>query len=565
MGGLGIFLSLNPISAQAQSSGVVPRGPTRPPPVFTPPFPTPTPLPSPRELLPLPSPLPSEIPLDIPKTLRVKKFQFVGNTVFSAEQLSVITEKFLNRPLSFTELLQARSAITQLYVDNGYVTSGAYLPPQTIKDGVITIAITEGSLEDIQVTVKGRLTPSYIRERIALATQTPLNVNRLLEALQILQLNPIIKTVSAELSAGSEPGTNILSVRVEVAQTFQAEAIFDNGRSPTVGEFRRGVQLSQANLLGFGDSIQGWYLNTNGSNDWNIDYNLPINAHNGTIGFRYRNVTSRIVEYPLDELDIESRYQDYAVSLRQPVYQTPTQDVTLGITFEHQKSSTRLGGEPLAGIYGGDNQARTNVSTLRLSQEWTRRSNFDVLALRSEFSIGLEVLGTTEPYDAGVNPFAPESNYFLWRGDGQWVRLLAPDNLFVLRTNIQLASNPLVPLEQFGIGGLNSVRGYRQNYLLTDNGFFASAEFRIPIYRQPRHNHVWQIVPFVDVGTGWNAFGVVNPDPQTLAAVGIGLNWQYGDIVNARLDWGIKLAPIPFDGNTLQDDGITFSVIIRPF
>ncbi|MEY3827735.1 MAG: hypothetical protein RLZZ148_2556 [Cyanobacteriota bacterium] len=69
----------------------------------------------------------------------------------------------------------------------------------------------------------------------------------------------------------------------------------------------------------------------------------------------------------------------------------------------------------------------------------------------------------------------------------------------------------------------------------------------------------------MDVGKGWNAFGVVNPDPQTLAAVGIGLNWQYGDIVSARLDWGIKLAPIPFDGNTLQDDGITFSVIIRPF
>jgi hemolysin activation/secretion protein len=495
----------------------------------------------------------------------VKKFVFVGNTVFSQSELQEVVEDFRQRPLTFVELLAVRTRITEFYTSKGYVTSGAYLPPQTIKQGVVEIRILEGRLEDIRVKVQGRLNSAYIRDRLAIAAQAPLNVNRLLEALQILQLNPLIANISAELSTGTTPGTNILNVEVKVARTFSAEAIFDNGRSPAVGEFRRGIQLTEANLLGLGDSISAWYLNTDGSNDWDLSYSIPINAYNGEVGFQYRNVTSRVTESPLDVLDIESRYQDYQVSFRQPVYQTPRQEVVLGVTFDHQKSSTRLGGEPLAGIVGADNQGRTNISTLRLSQEWTRRTNVDVLALRSEFSLGLQVLGTTDSFDAQINPLAPSSNYALWRGDAQWVRLLAPDTLFVFRSNIQLTTDPLVSLEQFGIGGLNSVRGYRQNFLLSDNGVFASAEFRLPIYRQPRLNHVLQVVPFVDVGRGWNVSGLPTPENQTLASVGIGLNWQYSDIVSARLDWGLKLIPIDFSGDTLQDNGFTFSIIIRPF
>src|SRR5919202_727806 len=96
---------------------------------------------------------------------------------------------------------------------------GPLTPPQTLQGGVVTIQVVEGSLESINVTGTRRLNPDYIRSRIAIATNKPLNRERLLEALQLLQLNPLIQNLSAELSAGTEPGLSLLEVKVTEAKT----------------------------------------------------------------------------------------------------------------------------------------------------------------------------------------------------------------------------------------------------------------------------------------------------------------------------------------------------------
>jgi hemolysin activation/secretion protein len=509
------------------------------------------------------TPSQQEIPASIGSKITVKKFNFVGSTVFSNEELNQVVKEYLNRPLSFAELLQARTAITQFYLERGYATSGAYIPPQTIEEGIVTIRIVEGSLEEINVTVEGKLTPDYVRDRLAIASDQPLNVNRLLEALQLLQLNPIIGRISAELSAGIRPGTSILDVAVTVADTFTPEIILDNGRNPQVGSFRRGFQLEDKNLFGYGDTGRLWYLNTDGTNDVDVAYNIPVNPENGEVRLEYRYVSGEVVEEPFDVLDLTSDYQKYLVSYRQPVYQTPNQEFTLGLTFDHQTSQNLLadfGGFPSRGT---DNEGRTKISSLRFFQEWTERNEEQVIAARSEFSVGVDWFGTTTTFDEEINPTAPGSDYFVWRGQVQWLRVLAPNTLFVMRGDIQLADRPLVALEQFGIGGLGSVTGYRQNYLLTDSGVFWTAEVNLPIYSE--EEHLVQIIPFASVGNGWNVGGSLNPDPQTLASLGLGLQWRYSDRVTARINWGIPLVPIRKVGTTLQDNGITFSLIFQPF
>jgi len=124
-----------------------------------------------------------------------------------------------------------------------------------------------------------------------------------------------------------------------------------------------------------------------------------------------------------------------------------------------------------------------------------------------------------------------------------------------------LSTSSLVPLEQFGVGGQESVRGYRQNFLLTDNGVFASAEVQVPILRA---GGTLQMIPFADFGIGWNA-GTQNPDSNTLASVGLGLQWRGGDHFNARLDWGIPLMSVDSNGRTWQDNGVYFSVQYNAF
>ncbi|NEU79848.1 ShlB/FhaC/HecB family hemolysin secretion/activation protein [Nostoc sp. UIC 10630] len=574
-------ISSNPVKAQAvdttqlpTSTFILSQQQLPPPQDLQPPVPSPVPspelpqpLPPPAELFPpsVPTPTPDEpLPGKFPQTIVVERFEVIGSTVFSPKELALATAEFTKRPISLTEVYQARSKITDLYVRNGYITSGAYIPPQTIKSGVVKIQVVEGKLEDIQVTGTRRLNPNYVRSRLAIATSPPLNRQRLLEALQLLQLNPLIQNVSAELSAGSLTGSSLLEVKVSEAKTFSSQIVLDNGRSPSVGSFRRRLQLNEANLLGLGDALGVAYTNTDGSNSLDANYTLPLNPRNGTLTFNYGITSSNVIEPPFNVLDIHSDSRYYELTFRQPIVQTPTQEFALGLTASRRESdiSSLLQREGFPGSElspGADEQGHTKVSAFRFFQEWTSRNSREVIALRSQFSLGIDILSPT------INQNAPDSRFFAWQGQAQWVRLLAPETLMLFRLNTQLASRTLLPLEQFGLGGQDSIRGYRQDYLLTDNGTFVSAEVQVPILRLPKIDSTLQVVPFVDFGVGWNSSDRENPNPNTLAAVGLGLRWSQGDRFTVRLDWGVPLISVESNERTLQENGLYFSLLYNPF
>ncbi len=527
--------------------------------------PTPT-LPPIREepLRPTPStpPIPPSRP-NIPGTITVERFEFLGNTAFSNEELAEVTKTFTGRPITFAELLQVEAAVSKKYTDAGYINSGAVIPAnQTLapSGAIVKIQIIEGGVEDIKVTGTRRLNPNYVRSRLRIATSVPLNRERLLEALQLLQLDPLIKNISAELSAGSRPELSLLEVRVQEADSFHTEFFADNGRTPSVGSLRRGVRINEGNLLGFGDSASFSYTNTDGSNAFDFSYTVPINPRNGTIKLAAGLDDTKVVEPPFDRIDITGNSRYYELTFRQPIILTPTREVALGLTASRQESATKLLGVEYPLSAGADDNGKTRISALRFFQEWTQRSPQQIFAVRSQFSLGLGVL------DATVSEKPPDSRFFSWRGQAQYVRLLAPDSLLVLRSDAQLATRALVPLEEFGLGGLRSVRGYRQDVLLTDNALFASAEVRLPIYRSRQLGGVLQLAPFIDFGVGWNSSGGAVPGNNTLVGLGLGLQWQMGNQLTARFDYGIPLIEVNSgEKRTLQEQGLYFSVNYSPF
>jgi hemolysin activation/secretion protein len=535
-----------------------PNNPPTPPPQVIPP----TKLPPPSELLkpsPQESPPALEVP-NVPGTITVQKFDVVGSTVFSAEELEQVTKPFTQRPITFAELLQVRTAITKLYIDRGFITSGAFIPPQTIDVGVVKVQILEGALEAIDVKGLQRLNPDYVRSRLAIATNKPLNRDRLIEALQLLQLNPLIANISAELSTGTKPGQNLLAVKVTEAKTFHGGLTIDNRRSPSVGTMRRQAQIREDNLFGQGDGITFAYTNTDGSNAYDFSYTYPINPQNGTLSFTYSNSNSRAIEPPFDTLDILANSHSYELTLRQPLVLRPTEEFAIGITASHRTSETSLLSTPFPLSPGADESGRTNVSALRFFQEYIQRSSKDVLALRSQFSVGVS------PFALTVTDTPVDNSFFaVWRGQGQYVNLLAPDTLLLLRADIQLADRALVPLEQLGIGGQDTVRGYRQDLLLSDNGLIASAELRLPVLRVPEINGVLQFAPFFDFGTGWNSSGRKDPSPGAIAGLGFGLRWQQGDSLIIRFDYGIPLSSSGTSARTWQENGLYFSLLWNAF
>lgn len=70
------------------------------------------------------------------------------------------------------------------------------------------------------------------------------------------------------------------------------------------------------------------------------------------------------------------------------------------------------------------------------------------------------------------------------------------------------------------------------------------------------------MIPFVDVGTAWNNDSADNdlatPQPGTLMSVGLGLQYNLGDRLTARLDWGIPLISINTNSssNSWQEEGV---------
>ncbi len=528
--------------------------------------------PSPEELLPSPQISPEDIP-QLEEIIAVTEFKFTGNTAFTSQELAQkFTKDLTNKTLSLTRLLQIASDIAKLYAERGYSTSGAIIsiPESTQQQGkgIVEVKVIEGKLTDIKVLSAGdslQLNSNYIRSRLDLGASKPLNIYRLQEALQLLQLDPLIDSISATLSAGSSPEQSILEVIVTEADTFNLQVFADNNRSPSVGSFRRGTTITKSNLFGWGEKFSFGYTNTDGSDEFDVAYTIPINPDNGTLSFTFNNTDNEVVESPFDTLDIESESSSYEISLRQPVVQnidrhTRTFDeVALGTTAFWRDSESSLSDMPFPLSPGAEADGEIKIFALRFTQEWTRQNASSVFALRSEFSVGLDAFdSTTNEQIAGVERI-PDSRFFAWRGQTQYVHLLAPETLFILRGGIQIANDVLLGAEQFSVGGFNTVRGYRQDAILTDNGFLASAELRLPITKGFSESGILQIIPFFDYGKGWNNFEVPNPDPHNLASLGIGLLWQE-DNFNLRFDYGIPLIDIDSRDKTLQEQGLYLSL-----
>lgn len=497
---------------------------------------------------------------DFFNTFFVKKFEIVGSTAFSPEELAEVLKPFTLRRLSFTEILAAQQAIARLYVENGYITSGTWLPPQKLEDGVVTIEVLEGTVEEIKIKGLDRLNSGYVRSRLKIATNAPLNKDKLLNALQLLQIDPLIENLAAELTAGTRPGRSILELNLQEADPFDLTLSFDNFRAPSVGTDRRSIQLTQRNLSGLGDRFSVGYLNTDGSNSLNdLNYTLPFNPYNGTLNFRFSYTDSDIITPPFDRFNIESENTNYEFTYRQPLVQKPTEDVAIGLTFSRNNSAITLGGEPEQLSRGAEIDGETNVSALRFFQEYTKRDKDQVLALLSQFSLGIDVFGAT------INDNEqPDSKFLAWRGQAQYLQLLSPNFTLLLRSDLQVANQALVPTEQFSLGGGLNIRGYRQDALLGDNGWFNSAEIRATVLRIPQWKTSLQLTPFIDFGKVWNSDDFAL-ETNTLVSTGIGLRLQISDYFTSRLDWGIPLVDLDTERDSLQENGVYFSLEAKPF
>lgn len=518
-----------------------------------------------------PNQFPEGDPGDSSIEFEVKQFNLEDNTVLDEAEVEKIFQDYRDRQISFADLLELETRLTKLYTENGYINSGVVIPEQNITKGIITVKAIEGSIEDINVSVQGRLKEGYVRSRLRRGAKTPLNVDELAEALQLLQLNPLIDSLNAELSVGASRDRWTLDVDVNQGQAFDPVAFVNNYRTPSVGSFQRGIELTHNNVLGYADSLSLIYKNTDGSNDIDGSYSIPVNSMDGTLGLRYRYVDSEIIEDEFESLGIESETDEFEVTFRQPLLlqanSRSTQEFALGLEFSRQSNNTTIEDTstreqvPFPLSPGAEEDGDTNISAVRFFQDWTRRTRKDVLAARSQLSAGVDI------FDATVSDNEADGKFVAWRGQVQWLRQLTSESNInlLIRSDLQLSSDDLVSLERFSLGGVESVRGYRQDALLGDSGLFASAEVRIPVFRWSNQQSSVSAIPFLDFGTSWSNSDNVNQDEDTVASFGVGLQLDLSNALRARVDYGIPLVDVEDSNNTLQEQGLYLSLEFFPF
>jgi len=554
---LSVGFGLTPPSLLAQIPPVIdPTGRSGKPPEVTQPEPTPSSPPG--FILPPVETLPELQPKRAPGLrVMVQTIRVEGSTVLSQEELRQITAPYENRELSTEDLEQLRRELTQTYINKGYVNSGAVIPDQSIEDGQLTYRIIEGKLTDIHIEGTHYFLPFYFRQRIEQSAGPPLNIRPLKERLALLLQDTRIQRLNSELKPGLKPGEATLDVRVEEASPFKAWVEFNNFQAPTIGAERGLGTIAVDNPFGIGDHFAFTYGQSEGLNPLlDTAYVVPFTPQDTTLGFQYRRNNFSVVTSPFDDLDIETKSEIYTITLRQPVYRSLTDEVSLSLIGEHLETKSTLGGTGFSFIPGTTNNGKAVVSALRFGQEWVHRQPMQVFAVYSRFSVGMDVLNAT---NNRVGKNDPDSQFFIWLGQAQWARRIDPLGIqFISNLTLQISNDSLFPLEQFAVGGRYSVRGYRENQLVRDNAFLFSIESRIPVLPSlTGPNFSIQAAPFIDVGRSWNAKNST-PDPETLASIGIGLRFGFFDRAFANVYWGQQLNHVSETGqkNDLQDNGL---------
>jgi hemolysin activation/secretion protein len=187
------------------------------------------------------------------------------------------------------------------------------------------------------------------------------------------------------------------------------------------------------------------------------------------------------------------------------------------------------------------------------------RSESDAFVARSTFSF---VRTNLEAAPQLASPFQPDRRYHLWLGQGQYARRFGETGVqAIVRATVQHTGDRLLSLDALPIGGVATVRGYRENQLIRDNARIFNLEVELPAWRDEARGISATVMPFADYGRGRGR----HQPATTLASAGVAARLSWGRLA-ATIALARKLehpAVIHASRGTLQDHGVHFELAWR--
>jgi hemolysin activation/secretion protein len=507
--------------------------------------------------LPKPSTEPS-VPEGESRKIKVSAFRFEGNTIIASEVIQALIDRFTQDHVkdgksSVDQIEILRREITQVYIDQGYINSGARIEAYDPSTGQVSIKIVEGRITDFVIRGLEGLSADYIRSRLETAPDEPFNIQQLQANFQLLLNDPLLEGMKGKIRPGDEPGEAIIDVEVQRARAYGLTTFVDNYRPPTIGAIGAGGSGWVRNMTGLGDALQMTVGGSGGSMRYSGGYSIPLFGTRALGYINFDEGNSQVIESSFQNLNILSYVHIGEIGVSYPLIEDLKRRLVIGSLFSVRANETSLLGRPYSfvpGVTGG----YTQVTVARTYQDYNERWNKHALSLRNTLSFGMDALGATA---AKMN--YPSSQFVSWLFQSQYAYLLNEEGAqFIFRQNLQLTNHPLLPLERMAVGGISTVRGYRTNFLVRDDGYTLSGEVRYPFESLNLMGYplFFTLVPFTDFGSAWNLGG-----PRgNLCSVGAAINLKY-QAIQGDLTYGYALKRLSHDPiRDVQDEGIFFRI-----
>lgn len=390
-------------------------------------------------------------------------FDIQGASVFPVYDLKRQVDRFVDMELNLYDLNRVAEEITYFYHRRGYTLARAYVPAQTVVDGVVRIEVVEGRLGSLRIRGNRRASEDFLRNRLATLQPGVVLTNQLIED-RLLRLNELPGLSSRiVLSPGEGFGTSDAELQVD-EQLFSGGLNYGNSGRKETGQNRLQGNLALNAPFGLGDrlTLSGITTDQQLIKYWSAAYELPL----GSEGVRLRGNASRLeygVAGSLASLGVGGVTRTVGGELVLPIKRTRDDSRSLTLGYRLNRSTQESLDTVLA-------EHRLRLYSLAYSGTLVHRNSaVSHFALRVDSNFRRNPEGTEQDRvrARGELDFNHLSPYL-----GKWD--------FYIRGNAVYSRETLPDAEKFSLGGPTSVRAFRPSEVRGDSGGLVTIELRRP-------------------------------------------------------------------------------------
>ncbi len=503
--------------------------------------------PPPRVVIPIEIPPEGELPPAGETTpIPVTRVVLDGATRLPPSQAERFTASAAGKTMTLAELQTLARNITRWYRGRGYITSRAVVPAQPVESGVIHVRVIEGKLGQVAIEGNRYVSDATLRRALRVEPGEILWMPRLESALRGLNEHRD-RTVRLVLSPGQAPETTDVLLRVSDHVPLHAGYTVDTLGTKNTGLIRHTLNASTSNFSGADDELaaRGILSEFGGLKAGVVSYSRPLLASGLAATLSVSGVKSS-VGGDLKSLDATGSAVTINPGLTMPLVRRAQWEVTADTGFDYTRIRTYLGDV----VSSKDDLRVAHIGGQLLEEDrWGRG------AISDQLRVGIPVImGGSHVKDIAASRGGAGGSFVAWMLNILRLQRGPFGTSILARASTQVASDRLVPAEQFRLGGFDTVRGYPEGEYLADYGYQMSWEWRVPLgWTIPQSvasaapwldstRRTSHAALFWDFAEGWLRAPRSNEDGQTrLSGIGFGIRARptSESLVQVDLGWPV--------------------------